>query len=182
MTIAARANTFAQATASHERRTGLKGLPQVGPWPFKDLQTKNHYRQYDTIAMSRIALALGSPEVMSKANFHNVGTGSELHVVGRFLQLGYRWEHELFFQEATLLDFRRARAFVADVAIRPPGQGLVVMPIDGQAFHAKTYAEVLDGNARDRALRRLGRVVVVPDTMCWRGADLDSFLNQHGIS
>jgi len=180
-TTQARALTFAQAASITERTTGLKPTSAQNPWPFHDLATKNHYRRYDTQAQARIALALNEPRVIQLANFHNVGTGSELHVLGRFLQLNYVFEHELFFQEATLRDFRRSKPFIADIAIRPQGQGLAVLPVDGQEFHARTYSEQFDALRRNRALQFLGRVVVIPDTVCYRAADLDSYLNAHGV-
>jgi len=179
--IQARYLTFAQAAAITERTTGIHGVTAENPWPFHDLATKEHYRRYDTQAQARIALALNEPRVIQLANFHNVGTGSELHVLGRFLQLNYVFEHELFFQEATLRDFRRSRPFVADIAIRPQGEGMTVLPVDGQEFHARTYAEQFDALRRNKALEFLGRVVVIPDTVCYRAQDLDSYLNAHGV-
>ena len=180
-TVSARSLTFAQASAIATRTTGVKAVSPDNPWPFHDLATKNHYRRYDSAAQARIALALNEPRVIQLANFHNVGTGSELHVLGRFLQLHYVFEHELFFQEATLQDFRRNRPFIADIAIRPQGQSLTLLPVDGQEFHARTYAEQFDAARRNKALAYLGRVVVIPDTMCYRAQDLDSFLNANRV-
>jgi len=180
-TLTARNLSFAQAAAITERTTGLKASAGENPWPFHDMATKQHYRRYDTGAQARIALALNEPRVIALANFHNIGTGSELHVLGRFLQLHYVFEHELFYQEATIRDFRRNRPFVADIAIRPQGQGLTVLPVDGQEWHARTYAEQFDAAARNRALAYLGRVVVIPDTMCYKAQDLDTFLNANRI-
>jgi hypothetical protein len=180
-TVSARIQTFGQAAAVSARTTGIKAQKAESPRPFTDLATKDHYRRYDTAAQARIALALKEPRVIAVANFHNIGTGSELHVLGRFLQLHYVFEHELFFQEATLRDFRRNRPFVGDIAIRPQGQGMTVLPVDGQEFHARTFEEQFDAIRRNKALEFLGRVVVIPDTVCYRAQDLDSYLNAHQV-
>jgi hypothetical protein len=174
--------TFAQLT--QHKGTGVQAGSPYTAGPFRGADARalaKKYGQYDTEAQAWIARALAERDIRAKMRV-NMGTAPELALAGRYLSKGYVLHKQLFFQEEKLRFFRHfSRVFVADVAILAPGGGLILLPVDGLHFHARTLKQEIDTLAQHNALTRLGRVVPVPDTECLSAVRLDNYLLRHGV-
>lgn len=181
-TQAARGATFQQLTRG--LGTGQRVASSVSFYPFTGRDAAKWYRRtkmLDATARAWVARALREPYVRSKVS-GNTGTVPELVVVGRFLSHGFKLHRTLFFQEVALHGFRLTKAFVADIAISTAGGALVLLPIDGRYFHARTLRQQLDAQKRNRALSRLGRVVPIPDTETTNSVRLNAFLKRQRVA
>jgi hypothetical protein len=177
-TLRAKAETLAEAVA-RRGGAGVGIVPDsgVGYAPFDNLAEYERYaRMYDPVAMGRIATALRNPLVHAKIT-HNTGTAPELHVVGKFLHLGWKIGVELFFQDISIIGFRRLhRTFTADVGIWWYGQK-ILLPVDGEYFHDRLQIQRADTVVRDTTLviKTHSRVVDIPALTCLAGSTLDEF-------
>lgn len=183
-TIHARPETLREALAkSGGVGVGLVAPNQVSVYPFDNQAEYDRYSAlYDTAAMGRIARALREPQVRALMT-HDTGTAPELHIVGKFLQIGWAIQRDIIFQTTSLVGFRRRhRVFVADVALRFGGR-FVLVPVDGEHFHDRLRVQREDDLRRNAALGRMGQVCAVPSRYCFEAATLDSYLQQRlGVS
>lgn len=145
------------------------------------------YARYDTEAQGWLARALREPKIAAKANGHTIGTGPELVVCGYFLAHGYEEGRDLFFQDYKFVINERSRTrikklFVVDVAVNDHFGGTIFLNIDGAQFHTKTALQEFRDAVRDGTLKKRGRVVDVPDTVCYAGQTLVDFLIRAGIT
>ena len=178
-TVRARPETLRESLA----RTGGMGVGLVAESgrsyaPFaSETERKRYEALYDPVAMGRIARALREPLVQAKLS-HDNGTAPELHIVGKFLHLGWIMGKEIHFQDTDLFGFRRRhRVFVSDVALDFDGRNVLV-PVDGEYFHDRLAATREDDIRRNATLARLGQVCPVPSRYCFEGATLDAYLDQ----
>lgn len=178
-TVHARPETLAESLAKNGGPgIGLLVPTGISTSPFlSEQEYKKYAHLYDPKALGRIARALREPAVRARMS-HDNGTAPELHIVGKFLHLGWVVGEGILFQEATLYGFRRRhRVFVSDVALRFNGR-FVLCPVDGEYFHDRLQKQRIDDANRNMALGRLGQVLPVPSRYCFEGQTLDDFFAQ----
>lgn len=179
-TIRARPETLAESVARHHG-AGVGIITDSGKAysPFDNLAEYERYaKEYDGKALGRIVRSLHEPEVRKRMS-HDNGTAPELHVIGKFLHLGFVLGVEVFFQDIPVYGFRRMnRVFTADTGIWWGGRK-VLMPVNGEFFHDRLASQREADERLTIRLQQLGTVLMIPARFCFQGDTLDSFFTQH---
>lgn len=180
-TIQARGHTFAQVT----QHAGTKLVRPEAAGPLGPNAPAKYTTGFDTLAQGWEARALREPAIAHRVR-QTHASGAELVVAGFFLAHGYVEGRDLFFQEAKFIINDRSRArtlkeFVVDNMINSRWGTNIYMNIDGVYYHDRTQLEAFKDAVRDGRLRAKGRVIDIPDTVCFSGEDLRAFLLREAL-